>query len=796
MKRSLRVLSVLLALTMVIPLLSISQVFADVTDTESDGGKNTNKKIEYSDQKGVIVFAGDKKADGTYNPIDLKNTMVNVECSQRFKGTTGCSGGQQIGQAPLESIVNAMKKQSGSDADWSNIAMAGFRYICAKNDPGCSKPILYTTDKRPITKEEMKCTNTKEAACKDWNEKGLYKIAWDKQQAKGTRNMSATMGLGLATGDMPPDKPPCVPQGESVPGKGDFKCCEPPNDKNNPPGCKDKPNQKDPPEDKKKPTNPDKPSGPNPPSPGNPPGGGPPQDPNETFYCNGGTHKRYINQTTEGAGTGFVKGPSHVRATLDPVSVPDLSSLDSRQQAYWYQTHVSQKAPIEKTPYGKYLEKNKALLASLIGMGKSGGIGEASNYRRSWETFLAGAKAAIAEGVQLIKIDFNSANQIGYARGGAWTFTEWRKDTQVTANHNQDYYDKQDCEEYTVYERVWNPWTWEYDYEAVKKERVIIAAKHIMIDGNYTKEDIKPVESRNYYPYKSYQVINVRCNQDEFATLMGATGSTVFKMGPAASSGISPIIKMAVANFYNGLGVDFYYSTKGCEDVFRCTGEINPGARNDSAHNVQDNGPHVNGLYGAQSDGKSSSRFSFFRDNVSKEIRNDVWWLNPYQMTFGDWNFDTKKPAEATFITMDTNATPLADMFHLEDANKSVLLTGADLSSGDNALLFRDQRNVFNWRASWASERAKPHKMNTRYAYKPKSISHKTPGILNRKGVASNNVNEEVVDMYCDVKYNTTQKDIPIISNLPREDEYKPIKEFVEDRMRNLIVQFVKSSAE
>ena len=800
MIRKSKFISMVLALAIVISLFNVP-ILAD-TNTESDqSGDNTNREIDYQDGYKIMAIGGDRNSDGSYENIDFEHTIVNVECSQKFKGTKNCGGSNSdgIGQTSLKIFLETMARQNGTTPDWDDIALMGIRVLCAKSDPDCKKPVVYTTDKRNITKEEMaNCINVNEQSCKDWKEK-YAEEAWEREQGKG-KKMNTTQALGISKKDM--GTPECEPHGPSAPGVEDYRCCEPPNDANNPPECNKKPDDEcDPTKEKcdKDPEDPENPEDPKDPGdPGDPGDEDNPED--ETFECDGQTYKRYINKRQESAGEGFVKGVSHVRATLDPVNVPGLSSLGSRHTSYWFATHVSQVAPEDApamlTPYGKYIEENRELLASLIGMGKSGGIGTNSNYRRTWERFLSGADAAIAKGVPKIEIDFNAANQVGYARGGAWTFTEWRKDTKVEASHKQDYYDKQDCEQYSVTKYYYNGYTGRRESYTSWEERVIIAEEHVMIDGNYTEENIEPVKSRNYIPYKSYQVINVRCNQDEFARLMSSTGSTIERMGPAASSGISPIVKYRIANFYNGLGVDFYYSSKGCEDEFKCTSAPNIGASNDSANNIQDKGEQVNGLFGAQSGGKSSSKFSFFRDNISKEIRNDVWWLNFENATPSTWSFDTKKPSEATFITLDTNATPLADMFNLEDESGNVIISGSDLQNGKNALLFRDQRNVFNWRASWASERAKPHKMNTRYAYKPKSISDRTPGIMIRDGVITNNVNEEVVDMYCDVKYNTTQKETPIISNLPAEDEYKPIKEFVEDAMRNLIVQFVKSSAE
>lgn len=773
MRKSKKIVSIFLLAFMFLSFFNTMTVFA--TDDVSDSGDANKYYKQYGlklKEGGVQLFNGSKNADGSYNPINLKTTKVNVVCSEKMTKVAGCSKPGKIVSVTLEKFIKWNYKSDLGNYD--KLGMAAFRVLCQTSDPQCKKPILYTSDKKSYTKAQFKCTNTSNPACKEWNAKYLDK-AWDLESKK--KSMNKLLNIGIGTKDMDPD-PKCKPKAPSSPGAKDFKCCEPPNDKDNPPKC-----HKEPPC-----TVPTKEN--------NCCGKGCEPEDHDKIRCDGIEYDRYVHKRTESAGRGFVSGVSHVRATLDPVRVPDLNSLPRNQVSYWYDTHVSQSTPPQLTPYGEYLQENKALLAVLVEMGKSGGIGEDSNYRQAWETFQAGAEAAIAAGVPPVSIDFNRQNRIGYARGGAWTFTEWRKTTSVRANHKQDKYDEQDCRDTFRWKKEWDGWRGEYYWYKEWYQEVYIKNYDVEIDGNYTEENIEPIESGGFSPEKSYQIINVRCNEQEFDRLMSRTGSTVKSRSPASSSGVSPIVNHRIARFYNGLGVDFYYSSKGCENEYRCTSKPANSQFSDRKNNIQDTGEQVNGLYGAQSDGKSSSRFSFFRDNIPQTIRNDIWWLNPLNANPNDWDFNSADSASATFVTMDTTATPLADLFNLEDSSHNVVLTGNDIQNRNNALLYYNEVNIFNWRASWASERAHPHKMNIRYGYRPETIAEFTPDTLDSDQNIETSAEQETMDMYCDVKYNTKQEDIPIISNKPKEDEYKPIKEFVEDSFRNLIVQFVKSSAE
>ena len=523
----------------------------------------------------------------------------------------------------------------------------------------------------------------------------------------------------------------------------------------------------------------------------------------ETLACDVGSGPVYTFDTTKDAGEETIDGVYSVYVQLIPVRPVGLSSLPADQQAYWEKTHKKQVIGPFLTEYGKYLVRNgdqgRKFLDSAYGESTNGVKGASSNYRASWNNFAAGAKAAIAKGVPVLDIEMSEENREGFGRGGAFTFVEMRKNATVHAEHSQDYYTKHKCKRYkgkTCSGSGANKTCDYYDYTAYEEA----SSGHIK-DGQYGKIKSQIVVATNYYPYMSYQEINVRCNKQGFDNLVASTHSTVqtYGSGIGSATAKSPVVNMGIATFYNHLGVDFFYNNDGCKPVFGCTGAPNVGASNDSTNNKQNTGDLVNGKFGAQSDNKTGSEFFVFRNNVTKLIRNDVWHLSDRNvgLEWKDTGWDTKDEATATFMTMDKKGTPSTegDFFYLEKDNGEIILKGTELPT-KNYELFLYQENVFGWRSSWASKKANPHRMNLRYAYRPET-KNETIEKINRNGIIpAAEKDHYVLDMACDVEFNTTDVTDPIIKNQPKQEEYKAIKDFNDIPRKYLSTTFVKSSAE
>ena len=529
--------------------------------------------------------------------------------------------------------------------------------------------------------------------------------------------------------------------------------------------------------------------------------GGDPKVPDGFVGCDIGIGPKLIKTHTGEDKDSEITGAYSVYAIVTPVKPKNFSKLSSEQQAEWERTHQIQRTEPVKTAFGEYLDSHRKELAALQGYGKSGGIGADSSYRKAWESFAAGARKAAAEPLPKISIETSASNQEGMNKGGAFTYTEMVKDATVSApngpiQHSQDYYDEYGCVNhefvgtYDVYDKDGNREVKTYTYNRTKYEKI---NSNKMIDGNYTKTGIVVIEGHDYKPNNSWQFISVRCNQEEFNSLVASTGSTVLQNGKASSSAKSQVTSGSVATFYNHLTIDFYYTGKTCDDIWGCTIEPNNGANNDSANNKAKRGDLLNNSFGAQSDGKTGSKFVMFRDNISRTIRNDVAWPKLTNAT-PEVTLDTKQPASGTYVILDKNGTPNKDLFNFEDSQKSTLISGSELETKWYKS-FKSQENVFNWRASWASDSNKPHRMNIRYAYKPQ-VSAAIKTAFDRDG-GSDGKNTFTLDIICPNKFNTEETYNPTIVNQPKNLDYsQPKTDFDDSENSYLEVNFVKASAE
>lgn len=521
-------------------------------------------------------------------------------------------------------------------------------------------------------------------------------------------------------------------------------------------------------------------------------------------YCYPGSKPTYTFVEKTASGPKEIKGPYSVFVRVDPVKPQGFEKLSDEQKSHWEKTHKSQIVGPVLTPFGEYLDKNRETINELKALGKSGGIGEDSNYRKLWDKFEREANEAIAKGIPNVDVVLTAENKEGFGRGGAFTFTETVKEASISTIHNQDLYDRYECvtkyrseiefvevSSNEKYDTEINGKYYRFDYVQKPYQVIEKTGSKVKKDGEYT-DGVLRIESPNYTPNRSFQELNVRCNIDEFNILVSRTNSTVQTLGSGHGSATaqSPTVEKSIATFYNDLTTDFYYNGKSCNTIIGCSINFSSSSQ-EISFNKGKSGNMIGDSFGAQSEDKTSSKFSFFRDNVSREIRNDIWGpvikTNPAEIT------ETRFDPTMTFITLDTKATPTGEMFTLENKDRKTIIDGNQLST-KNALMFEGTENRFNWKAKWASEKDRPHRMNVKYAYKIK-MKNTTINKFNRNGVETGE-DEYVLDVYCDVTLNTDSEVEPIIKNQPKEEEYKPFNEFNDNENKFIEVNFVKSSAE
>lgn len=538
------------------------------------------------------------------------------------------------------------------------------------------------------------------------------------------------------------------------------------------------------------------------------------------IHCREDSGPQYV-LAEEGKEVGYEKidGVQAVYAVMQPVKPIGFDSMSDDKKQNWLDTHQPQKTKPIITPYGQYLidKTLDGTIDKLRDYWNSGEKGDKSNYRKLWEEFAQGAKDAIAQGVPKITIDFSESNKEGFGRGGVFTYVEMRKNVTIESTHLQDFYDKYYCEYFT------------YSCNCKKDggcstcsstQYAFESGGHIL-DGEYAKDEVKQntviINGSDYYPHVSYQYLNVRCNKDEFKNLfnsllpLGArdltqgNGNGASTMRSPINTRTSPYHPYRIADYFNHLTTNFFYNGNSCNSIFSCTSQPLPTANHDIANNKLDTGNVLHGKFGSQSkntrdktsDIYNSSEFSFFRDNVPKEIRNDIWYLSPSNSNTSEHTFNPKvNQASATLIAMDKQGTPRGELFELLDEGNQPIIKGADLDSSNAYINLYGQFNKFKWKASWASEKSYPHRMNIKYAYKPRLVNNNLKSFNRDDTETKIEKTEYVLDMFCDTKFNTLTPNIPEIKNQPMEDAYLENLPFSNIREKLMIVDFVKSSAE
>lgn len=539
--------------------------------------------------------------------------------------------------------------------------------------------------------------------------------------------------------------------------------------------------------------------------------------------------------------TETVTGTYMVYAEIRPVFPKNFSSLPQEEQDYWRRTHLTVQTVPVLTEYGQYILENRNTINSLSGLHKAGGVGNSSDYTRTWREIYQNALLLSQKPIPEIEVQFeNEDTTLGNERGGLYTYTEYRSTITISSGTKQDYYYRNGCEIDTGSSggggmgggssRTWTRHSHSkitkekccdmqgektsglkttninesfsgvggYSYYSRRVTRYIGELEEpIIIDGEYTTNAQVTLDP-TFKPYTSYQTLTVRCNKDRFLSEIGKVGGTVLHSSNATSTGRSPNVNGRVATFFDGLGVDFFYEGKACENLYGCVGGKNHLAEHDGKNNISKTIENVLGKFGAQAmneegEQKVSSVFSFFRDNISHPVRNDVWWLNKNGAD-PEITIDNSEEAEATFYTLDRNGTPTDQLFYFEDKDKNVITNGADLKNLKNAWYVNGQENLFHWRGKWATENGKPHQMNIKYAYKP-IITTTNIQTFGRNGVTTENT-ESPIDMVCEVRFNTDKSYKPIIFNKPKPWVYEPFRTFDNTDTKKMQVNFVKSSKE
>ena len=463
-----------------------------------------------------------------------------------------------------------------------------------------------------------------------------------------------------------------------------------------------------------------------------------------------------------------VSGDYSYQITITPVKPIGFEKLSKEEQAEWLATHKSQKTEPKLTAFGEFVRNyNYNNFSGQI------------DSQKLWDEFKRQAEQKSKEEIKTENINLSEENLKGFQRGGAFTITTNVKKVTISGSVTTDYIGIYDCIK-------GSDGKGHYQLKSKVASRTLVSEPN---SGGVSKS-INFDTIGGYTPKYSYQIINVRCNRNYFSDLVRNTKSTITSGSKnLSSSAQSPLVENGIATFYNNLDTIFFYDGKDC--IFKCsaspTGQS--AGPNDASNNIQNRGNNQT-KYGAQTiDGNSNDSFSFFRDNIFKVVRVDVWHpiVDNNEMSY---NADT--PAYKTKFILRKAGTPRAELFSVTDESGNVILKDFPTNS---TLTLNGQRNKFGYQGGYASEKDKEHRTNLRFTY---SVNTKiSVPTLNVYGVVSStDYDTEALDVTCYTTFNTTVPQRASVAHGPKANNYKDNSDFNNEDNKTLKVGFVKASAE
>lgn len=427
-------------------------------------------------------------------------------------------------------------------------------------------------------------------------------------------------------------------------------------------------------------------------------------------------------------------------------------------------------------------------------------------------------------------VDLDEENKAGLAEGGILNVNENALNATISLQSYTTTVQKELCRWNEVWDPKANKGKGGYKRDPNSKTCRIV-------------KEVRPVEYKakveqgTLQPTGFWQMLTVKCNQEELDALLSSDDTLIAKVEQADGSQSATIatkkydITPSQLDFGDPQNSNAAKAATAKEGFFdkvcglQCTpANSGPGASNDNGgkDNVGNEG-NENNLYGAVSSGTNSNYFEFFRDNEDKTIRPDVW----YPESVGNITYDGSAP-KGTLVLRDSDGTPTLDgteggqftMSYADDEPVFENKTGTvNVATGEKATLTRTSTasyrpglyDEFKVRSTWASDPNKPQVFNFMWNYEAK-ISHTVPtGEIGfgPGGNAKTGDTESVVapiEGFCLGEFGETenkdtsnyQNDLTDITGSGGTgfDEVLSDSDPAQEDSRNLVVNFVRSTGE
>lgn len=482
-----------------------------------------------------------------------------------------------------------------------------------------------------------------------------------------------------------------------------------------------------------------------------------------------------------------------------------FNGLSESQRKEWEATHEDQVIPTQLTELGE-------LLKSLgVGFREFAGTGTANIDPAVWEANKDKIKAAAKKSTKDITLNLSAKNKQGFANGGLFTVVQNELPIEMSVSSATDYKTVYTCK-YSDTEKTlvgtypkseYNKPTAGEGIEIVEtatdwkvyKKKAVTSSSTAPTGTKVTGIAVSPKE---WKLSKSYQLIGVRCNTSKLKSSLGEGTiiSQTVSSGKMSAAAKSPVVLKRLSTHFNNLNnISFFYYGRGCD--LNCTPSKGTDRNNDNVNNV---GKSTSSKmtdpssFGAQADNKVSSKFQFFRDNVYKDVRSDIWRLaDPAIKELK--NVGNK--AHRTAISADPEGTPKHKEYSVLGVSNNREIEVMNGERLREVWVTSGQINKFRVKSDWASNAGEPHKININYVYRPTLTAYvpleiTTSGQIKKGGSVGSNI-----DYVCTNRYNTVNpKAAQVYINTISNEDLKGVTRYSWNTSEDLEFHFVKSSKE
>lgn len=444
--------------------------------------------------------------------------------------------------------------------------------------------------------------------------------------------------------------------------------------------------------------------------------------------------------------------------------------------------------------------------------------GGAVGTEAEWNAIKVRVKSIIQEmnakyekGYKSPLLDLNQSAIDSFTRGGAYTITESVRTVNMVGNMTLNDLVFSDCMMIQDYDYKYGPksdgtGTGILQYDPSKCDKRSGANECLIHTGNrYYKNEYKErvdrglgkgdyvgITSNDWRVSTSYQILTIRCNNQAAMQLAQQTGSQILYNDGIVLTMKSPIARQQVASYYSGLPSDFFNSDK-CAVDGEVTCKVKPGSSR-APSEAQDNKLNTQTGEGdiaeLLNEGVLSNAFTFFRDNVEKQVRTNVWYPDTQAQSI------LERPlSSGTLLLFDPNGTPTSQHMKLTTMSGQDIITDAQPMPSNGRVELEGIQNILNWSSNWAGETDKPHRVSTRFGY-ILGVRFSVPSKVGAEDILDSVTNDSSMVSYCDSSNSNTNLEPKFLNSEVNGTRVPFEGDFVMDDNNSYRVNFIRSNAE